>query len=192
MATIPSERSIQSWNDAECHTVFSVDGIPALHMSVTLRHWLFRVSGLGILAGAVMPGCGSRPEPEEARTRLVGVYRLQDRRASGAGVNPELTSATLTLSDDGKMLQECKYKDGSVYRSSGAAWSYRGDGNVHLSSLKDCSWVYGEVVRSREGPLEAPKGGGSLIVEWSSKPVIVLHPDVNAYYQWENAPPARP
>ena len=81
--------------------------------------------------------------------------------------------------------QICEYKDGTKYESSGMTWTYRGDGNVHLSPLKDCSWVWGELMDRGEGSLETPQGGASLVVEWGRNPVILMHPDINAFYEWQ-------
>ena len=66
-------------------------------------------------------------------------------------------------------------------------WSCDGEGNVRLSPLKDCSWVYGLLAHPREGPMDRPGRGASLIVEWGRRPVIVLDPDLDAYYEWQSS-----
>ena len=123
--------------------------------------------------------CRRPPSADEGRGRLAGQYSYFDRRVPEGEINPNFKSASLELRADGTALQTCEFKDGKKYRSSGARWSYNGDGNVSIDPIKDCSWVYGD----RDGPLDLPKKGASLIVEWAGKPTIVMHPDLNAFYE---------
>jgi hypothetical protein len=128
--------------------------------------------------------CGP-PAPEKGRARLAGTYVFADRRVPTGYINPAFRSASLVLMPDGSAHQICEYKDGTKYESSGMTWTYRGDGNVYLSPLKDCSWVWDVSMDRREGPLETPRGGASLVVEWSRPPVILMDPDLNAYFEWQ-------
>jgi hypothetical protein len=128
---------------------------------------------------AALSACGRTPRAEEGRRRLAGDYAYFDRRVPASAINPNFRSASLELRTDGSASQTCEFKDGKRYQSSGAKWSYDGGGNVSITPLKDCSWVYGD----RDEPLEVPKTGASLIVEWAGKPVIVMHPDLNAFYE---------
>ncbi len=132
--------------------------------------------------------CGA-PGAEKGRIRLVGRYVLADHRAPTTDVNPAFRSASLVLMPNGGASQICEYNDGTKYESSGMTWTYGGDGNVHLSPLKDCSWVWSTLLQPREGPLDRPRSGASLIVEWGRSPVILMDPDVNAFYEWQG--PAR-
>ena len=144
-----------------------------------------------VIAAAALSACSfalsacGPPGPEKGRARLVGVYVFADRRVPTTEINPAFRSAALTLMPDGTAHQTCEYTNGTKYESSGITWSYGGDGNVYLSPLKDCSWVWGELMDRREGLLEKPAGGASLIVEWGPKPVILMHPDINAFYEWQ-------
>ena len=131
--------------------------------------------------------CAGPPGVDEGSARLVGAYRLFDSRSSFEGINPSYKSASLVLRPDGTALQVCIYHDGTKYESSGMTWAYRGDGNVHLSPFKDCSWVHRGAFVLREGPLEKPEGGASLIVQWGNQPNILIHPDLNPFYQWQEA-----
>jgi len=128
-------------------------------------------------------GCAGKPAAEEGRARLAGRYDLLDGRQPSSGVNPAFKSASLLLQADGSAAQTCEYRDGTRYESVGMKWIYRGDGNVHLSPLKDCSWVWdpweGE---NREGPREPARHGASLVVEWRSQPNILMDPDLNVFY----------
>ena len=133
-------------------------------------------------------GCGGAPGSEEGRVRLAGRYVLADRRVPTGDINPALRAGSLVLMPDGTARQVCEFNDGTKYESSGMTWTYRGDGNVQLSSLKDCSWVWGAFLESREGPLDPPRRGASLIMEWGRSPVILMDPDVNAYYEWQGPP----
>jgi hypothetical protein len=89
----------------------------------------------------------------------------------------------LLLRADGSAVQTCEYRDGTRFESVDMKWTYRGDGNVHLSPLKDCSWVWppweGE---DRELPREPARHGASLIVEWDSPLSILMDPDLNVFY----------
>lgn len=146
------------------------------------------VNALAALAVLAVPGCSRPPTAEEGRAKLVGAYQFFDLRQPATDVNPAFKNASLLLRADGTAVQTCEYKDGTKYESSGMTWVYRGDGNVHLSPLKDCSWVYGDLLEPREGSVERPRGGASLIVEWGRKPNIVMHPDRNAFYEWQERP----
>jgi hypothetical protein len=106
------------------------------------------------------------------------VYSYVDRRVPTSEIGPNFKSASLDLRTDGTVLQACDFRDGKRYEGR-ATWSYDGDGNVFIKPLKDCSWVYDD----RDGPLEVPQKAASLIVEWGRKPVILMHPDVNAFYE---------
>jgi hypothetical protein len=127
----------------------------------------------------VVSACGRTPQAEEGRRRLAGNYAYFDRRVPVTEINPNFRSAWLELRADGSASQACEFNDGKRYQSSGAKWSYDGGRNVWITPLKDCSWVYGD----RDDPLEMPKTGASLIVEWAGKPIIVMHPDLNAFYE---------
>jgi hypothetical protein len=130
---------------------------------------------------AAHSACGRTPTAEEGRRRLAGNYAYFDRRVPATEINPNFRTASLELRTDGSASQTCEFKDGKRYQFSGAKWSYDGGGNVSITPLKDCSWVYGNM--DRDEPLEVPKTGASLIVEWAGKPVIVMHPDLNAFYE---------
>jgi hypothetical protein len=136
---------------------------------------------------SVTSACGA-PGPEKGRARFVGMYVLADRRVPTTDVNPEFRLGSLVLMSDGNARQVCEFKNGARYESSRMTWAYDGDGNVSLSPLKDCSWVWGAFLDHREGPLESPRSGASLIVEWNRHPVILMDPDVNAFYEWQGPP----
>jgi len=148
-------------------------------MSVSVS-WAWQLSlVLGALAICVGSACRRAPNFEEGQRRLAGSYTYFDRRGQNE-INSNFKSGSLELRADGTALQTCEFKDGKRYQSSGARWSYDGDGNVSIDPLKDCSWVN---PLNRDGPLEVPKTGASLIVEWGRRPVIVMHPDINAFYE---------
>ena len=134
--------------------------------------------GVAVLAicGAVS-GCRPAPNAVEGRRRLAGRYSYADLR--NAYINPHFKSASLELRADGTASQTCEFKDGTRYHSSRMTWSYHGAGNVHIDPLKDCSWVY----PGSGGALEVPKTGASLIVEWYDRPIILMDPDINAFYE---------
>jgi len=157
--------------------------------TVMRKTWLTRAAYVAFAGLSCIASCARMPTAEEGRTRLVGRYQFFDRRVPTSDVNPSYRSASLVLRADGTAVQTCEYKDSTKYVSSGMTWEYRGDGNVHLSPLKDCSWVMGALMEPREGPLEAPRGGASLIVEWGPKPNILMDPDLNAFYQWQERSP---
>jgi len=146
------------------------------------------VTVIALLAcGLAISACGA-PNAEEGRSRLVGTYVLADRRVPASEINPGYRSASLVLMPGGAARQICEFKNGVNYESSGMTWKYMGDGNVTLTPLKDCSWVWGPLLELREAPSEAPRMGASLIVEWSRNPVILMDPDVNAFYEWQGPP----
>jgi hypothetical protein len=153
----------------------------ALAMSLSVgraAHASIVVATLTIVGSTL--ACSRTPNAEQGRARLAGRYVYADlRRGYGSVINPNFKSASLELRGDGTAAQTCEFKDGKRYQSRGAKWSYDGDGNVWITPLKDCSWVYGD----RDGPLDVPTTGASLIVEWGRKPVIVMDPDLNAFYE---------
>jgi hypothetical protein len=154
-------------------------------MSLPMRNTARSIAAAALSFCALAPWACGPPGPENGRARLAGTYVFADRRVPTTDINPAFRSASLKLMPDGTAQQICEYKDGTKYESSGMTWTYRGDGNIHLSPLKDCSWVWGELMDRREGLLETPQGGASLVVEWSRKPVILMHPDLNAFYEWQ-------
>src|SRR5215475_5307902 len=89
----------------------------------------------------VISACGA-PTADEGRARLVGTYVLADRRVQTSEISPAYRSASLVLLPGGVARQICEFRDGAKYESSGMTWKYSDDGNVTLSPLKDCSWVW--------------------------------------------------
>jgi hypothetical protein len=176
----PGSRIGSRGNVPECTQNLVVSGESALVMSLPVGR---RVKPSIVFAAlaicAALSACGRTPRAEEGRRRLAGNYAYFDLRVQANAINPNFRSASLELRTDGSASQTCEFKDGKRYQSSGANWSYDGGGNVSITPLKDCSWVYDD----RDEPLEVPKTGASLIVEWAGKPVIVMHPDLNAFYE---------
>lgn len=148
-------------------------------MSLPVRRVKPSIVFAALVICAALSACGRIPGADEGRRRLAGSYGYFDRRVPATAINPNFRNASLELRPDGSASQTCEFKDGKRYQSEGAKWSYDGGGNVSVTPLKDCSWVYGD----RDEPLDVPKTGASLIVEWAGKPVIVMHPDLNAFYE---------
>jgi hypothetical protein len=129
----------------------------------------------------VLTACGAAPTAEEGTRRLIGEYVLRDDRPDSER-NPEWRTAKLVLKPDGLGLQTCTFRDGRSLELP-LRWKYDGRGNVSLDPLKDCSWVW-STLEKREGPMEKPTSGASLIVGWAARPSIILDPDLNPTYDW--------
>jgi len=129
---------------------------------------------------AASSGCRPGPGQAEGTRRLTGEYVLRDERPA-APRNPNYRTGTLRLNADGTGVQRCTFQDGTF--ETPLTWKYDGEGSVSLSPFKDCSWVWSTMGR-REGALDKPAHGASLIVEWGSKPSIVIDPDLNPTYDW--------
>ncbi len=110
--------------------------------------------------------------------RLVGEYRLafqtdQIMPGGDAGGLQNLVSDELVLRADGTFDQMCSFKSVAPYRASGGSWRF--DGGVYFSSIKDCSGILG-----KRGETTA----ASLIIRSSGRStLILLNPDVNVYYE---------
>ena len=153
--------------------------------SVTARS-VGLIALLFLPVGAYVAWTNVDPAHSKAREhlQLVGEYRLvinpgQVVKGGLGELSSSLESESLLLHADGSFEQECRFRSGERFRAEKRSWRF--DGNVVFSMIKDCSGFLG-----RNGEETA----ASLVVEFGKPNLILLHPDVNVYYEHVKQGPA--
>ena len=126
---------------------------------------------ISILAAALLVACKSQ---ESAGTEhfpgkyelFIGTNQTYARR--------DFVESLLSLNADGTYEQVCTYQDAAKDSKSAGKWhTSGGNGGIQFEGLLDCAGVWaGNWI-----------GYVSLIVEYSSKPQILLDPDANIFYR---------
>jgi hypothetical protein len=127
-----------------------------------------------------MAGCAMCRIPQRGSAeQLAGEYRLvinpgQVIKGGLGEISSALESERLILYGDGTFEQECRFKNGEHFRSEKRSWRLD-ERNADFSLLKNCA---GFLLNGN-----GEETGASLIVEFGKPNLILLHPDVNVYYE---------
>jgi len=128
-----------------------------------------RVVSLSMLV--VMGACSSE-SPETYKKHVPGTYELYVG-SNQTFARRDFSESSLSIKSDGTFDQSCLYRSPQPALHSSGTWTIV-DRNIHFDTFIDCAGVY---------PPDSTFKGASLIVEWSQKPQILLHPDANIFYR---------
>lgn len=121
----------------------------------------------------VLAACQSRVEPDNPRQYFAGDYELVVTSGYESSASwPEWERLVLRI--DGTYSQSFALKTDEVLEFDDGTWSYK-DRRMHLDTWRDSAGLW------RSDPGEAL--GAHLIVELSEPPLILLHPDLNVFYE---------
>lgn len=120
----------------------------------------------------LLTACGSQ-SAGPLKDHLPGSYDLYigtNQSFSRSG----FSKSTLLIKTDGTFELACFYKSPEPPVASKGTWTIDSDTGVHFENFLDCAGVYRPTLDVH---------GTSLVVENSSKPQILLDPDVNIFYK---------
>ena len=120
----------------------------------------------------IAAGCSTAETPPQMRASLPGEYTLEFGSSASAG-SPRPQMESLTLDSQGGFTQSCVLANGQRVSTVGT-WTYDQE-RIHLSSLRDCTGVWGAAGNAI--------GSAHLRVEGDADPLIVLSPDMNVFYR---------
>ena len=126
-----------------------------------------------IVTFVAIVGCTQKRTPAEARALLVGEWNLH---IGSDCADYDIASDKLILHSDGTLEQHTVSKRGFHYDAPAEKWDYLPEHSVSFDSRKNFfnSQPANEFVGA--------KMGESLLVEFTTPPVILLNPDQNCFY----------
>lgn len=133
-----------------------------------------KVFAFVIFLFSILVACTKQYSMEERKKILIGEYSLY------VGTNQtirhkNLLSSKLILQEDGIFIQSCIYKDDNELHSRGT-WRYDDKvGELFITDFLDCAGV---------NPIPQ-KSSGNLVLSFTKRPIILLNPDANVFYEKE-------
>jgi len=120
----------------------------------------------------MLVACGPQ-STETLKDHLPGAYELF------IGTNQSFSrsdfeKSTLVIKTDGTFEVSCFYKSDQPPVNSQGHWTVDSESGAHFDNFLDCAGV---------GPLTWGVHGASLVIEDSTKPQILLDPDMNIFYK---------